>query len=447
MKVAMIGVGYVGLVSAACLASFGYKVVCVDRDRERIDRLRRNLIPFYEPGLERLLEEMLKAGRLCFSIDVSFSLRECTVVFIAVGTPSRRGYAGTDLSDVQAAIKAVVPALEPGCVVVMKSTVPVGTADEMESLISRLRPELEFDVVSNPEFLRQGKAIEDFIHPDRVVVGIASARARPVMENLYHPFSRNEIPVLFTDRRTAELSKYAANAFLAAKIAMIGEIADLCEASNADVEIVAQILGCDKRIAPGCLRPGPGFGGSCFPKDTRALVSMAREFGLRSRTIEAVIEANDMRKKDMAARIINAAGGEVQGREIGVLGVTYKPGTDDMREAPSLEILPILQAAGARIRAYDPRGMTQAAGLLADIDWKGDCRGALEGAHVAVILTEWNEFRSLDFSSLRNIMAGNVLVDLRNVYRAEDMVNAGFQYHSIGRRTLYANSGVYLEAG
>lgn len=445
MKISIIGCGYVGLISAACLASFGYEVVCIDRNLERIKMLRQRHVPFHEPGLRRLLEDVANAERLRFSTDISVGVRQCAVVFIAVGTPSRRGDARTDLSDVRAAVESIVPALEPGCVVVMKSTVPVGTADDMDSLIAKLRPELKVDVVSNPEFLRQGEAIKDFIHPDRVVVGTTSDRARVIMETLYHPFIQNEIPILFTDRRTAELSKYATNAFLAAKIAMIGEIADMCEASDADVETVAQVLGGDKRIAPGCLRPGPGYGGSCFPKDTRALVSMAREFGLRCRTIEAVIEANEMRKKNMATRIIHAAGGDVRGREIGVLGVTFKPETDDMREAPSLEILPLLQAAGARIRAYDPKGMAQAAKLLANVAWKKNCRDALDGAHIAVVLTEWKEFRSLDFLSLRNIMAGDVLVDLRNIYRAEDIIKAGFQYFSIGRRSRKANPSVNLD--
>ena len=471
MKIAMIGGGYVGLVSAACLAGFGYEVVCVERDSARVELLRQNRLPFYEPGLEALLGEGLNAGRLRFSTDLPASVSTCALVFIAVGTPMRgvarqcapsggaggsaprketgvarqcvppekhAGDSGADLSDVRSAVEAVAAALQPGCVVVMKSTVPVGTADIMEARIAELRPDLDFDLVSNPEFLRQGEAIEDFVHPDRVVVGVASSRARAVMEALYHPFARKETPILFTDRRTAELSKYAANTFLAAKIALIGEIADLCEARGADVETVARVVGSDKRIASGFLRPGPGFGGSCLPKDTKALLSMARECGLRCHAIEAVVEANQARKQGMAARIIRAAGGDVRGMEIGILGVTFKPETDDMRAAPSLEILPALQAAGARVRAYDPQGMKQAAKLLDGIDWKEDCQSALEGAHVAVILTEWAEFRSLDFAALGARMAGNVLVDLRNIYRGEDVAAAGLEYHSIGRQSLKA---------
>ena len=434
----MIGGGYVGLVSAACLAGFGYEVVCVERDARRVELLRQNRLPFHEPGLEGLLGEVLASGRLRLCTDLPAAVAACAVVFIAVGTPMRRGDSGADLSDVRAAVEAAAAALRPGSAVVMKSTVPVGTADAMEARIAELRPGLDFDLVSNPEFLRQGKAIEDFTRPDRVVVGVNGARARAVMEALYHPFAQKQTPILFTDRRTAELGKYAANGFLAAKVALIGEMADLCEAVGADVETVARILGSDRRIAPGFLRPGPGFGGSCLPKDAAALVSMARERGLRCRTVEAVVEANEARKRSMAARIVQAAGGDVRGREIGVLGVTFKPDTDDMRAAPSLEILPALQAAGARVRAYDPQGMRQAAALLPGVEWRQDCRGALHGAHVGVILTEWQEFRSLDLAGLRACMAGNVLVDLRNICRPEDAAAAGFDYHCIGRTALKA---------
>ncbi|MCY4032111.1 MAG: UDP-glucose/GDP-mannose dehydrogenase family protein [Hyphomicrobiales bacterium] len=447
MKIAMIGGGYVGLVSAACLASFGYEVVCVERNRERLDLLEQRRIPFFEPGLERLLEEVLDAQRLRFSADAPGAVRDCAIVFIAVGTPSRRADFGADISDVRDALKEIIPALQQQCTVVMKSTVPVGTSDEIESLIAQTRPDLDFDVVANPEFLRQGEAIEDFIHPERVVVGVNSERAQAVMESLYHPFALNETPVLFTDRRTAEISKYAANGFLAAKIAMIDEIADICEIAGADVETVAHIIGSDTRIAHGCLRPGPGFGGSCFPKDTKALLSMAKTLGVRIRTIEATIEANTERKKNMAAKIINAVGGDVRGKTIGVLGVTFKPETDDMREAPSLVILPALCDAGAKIQAFDPHGMKAAAQLIDGIDWKEDCYAALDGADIAVILTEWKEFRSLDFSLLRKRMNGNTLIDLRNIYRAEDVVAAGFQYHSIGRAPMSERkSGANLKA-
>ena len=447
MRIAMIGGGYVGLVSAVCLSSFGYEVVCVERDSKKLELLKQSCVPFFEPRLERLLEEVLDAERLCFSANAFDAVHDCAVVFIAVGTPSRRADFGADISDVHNALKEIVPALQQQCVVVMKSTVPVGTSDEVESLIAKMRPDLACDVVANPEFLRQGEAIEDFIHPDRVVVGVNSEHAKAVMESLYHPFALNEIPIFFTDRRTAEISKYAANGFLAAKIAMIGEIADICEVADADVETVAHIMGADTRIAHGCLRPGPGFGGSCFPKDTRALLSMAQEFGVRFRTIEATIEANTMRKKSMATRIINAAGGNIHGKNIGILGVTFKPETDDMREAPSLDILPSLRDAGARIQVFDPRGMKTAAKLIDGIDWKEDCYTALDGADIAVILTEWKEFRSLDFSLLRQRMNGNILVDLRNIYRAEDVIAAGFQYHSIGRApTVARKSNANLRA-
>ncbi|MCY4049837.1 MAG: UDP-glucose/GDP-mannose dehydrogenase family protein [Hyphomicrobiales bacterium] len=447
MKIAMIGGGYVGLVSAACLASFGYEVVCVERDSERLKLLEQRRVPFFEPGLERLLEEVLDAQRLHFSADALVAVRDCAIVFIAVGTPSRRADFGADISDVRDALKEITPALQQKCTVVMKSTVPVGTSDEIESLIAQTRPDLDFDVVANPEFLRQGEAIEDFIRPERVVVGVNSERAQAVMESLYHPFALNETPVLFTDRRTAEISKYAANGFLAAKIAMIDEIADLCEVAGADVETVAHIIGSDARIAPGCLRPGPGFGGSCFPKDTKALLSMAQTLGVRIRTIEATIEANTERKRNMATKIINAAGGSIHGKTVGVLGVTFKPETDDMRESPSLDILPALRDAGATVQAFDPHGMKSAARLIDDIDWKEDCYAALDGADIAIILTEWKEFRSLDFSLLRQRMNGNILVDLRNIYRAEDVVAAGFQYHSVGRAPMFEHkSGANLKA-
>lgn len=438
MKIAMIGGGYVGLVSAACLAHFGHEVVCIERDASRIAALERGELPFYEPGLEALLGETRGAGMLRFSAELAGCIEDREVAFIAVGTPARtraRDVVGgsADLSDVEAAVDALAAVLPEGCVVAMKSTVPVGTADAMEARIRRARPGLGFEMVSNPEFLRQGDAIRDFIRPERIVVGASSERGREAMAALYHPFAPAEAPLIFTDRRSAELGKYAANVFLAGKVALIGEVADLCEAGGGDVEVVARILGGDARIGAGFLRPGPGFGGSCLPKDAKALVSMARENGVECRVVEAILASNEARKAAMAARIVAAGGGAAEGLRVGVLGVTFKPETDDMREAPALTIVPALQAAGAVARAYDPRGMATAAALLPGVAWASGAKDALRGADVAVVLTEWREFRSLDLAGLRGVMRGDALVDLRNVYRREEAEAAGFAYHSIGR--------------
>ena len=462
MKVAMIGGGYVGLVSAACLAHFGHEVVCIERDAARIAALERGELPFYEPGLAALLAETRAGGTLRFSAELAGCIEDREVAFIAVGTPARARVRrdvlparaelraqnglpasgspknlpppqGADLSDVEAAVDALAAVLPEGCVVAMKSTVPVGTADAMEARIAAARPGLEFAMVSNPEFLRQGEAIRDFIQPERIVVGAASEQGRAAMERLYHPFGQREIPLVFTDRRSAELSKYAANVFLAGKLALIGEVADLCEAGGGDVEVVARVLGGDARIGAGFLRPGPGFGGSCLPKDGAALVSMAREHGVACHVIEAILASNEARKSAMTSRIVAAGGGTAKGMRVGVLGVTFKPETDDMRDAPALTIVPALQAAAAEVRAYDPRGMAAAARLLPGVAWASGAKDALRGADVGVVLTEWREFRSLDLAELRGVMRGDALVDLRNVYRREEAAAAGFVYHSIGR--------------
>jgi UDPglucose 6-dehydrogenase len=436
MKIAMIGTGYVGLVSGTCFAEFGHEVVCVDKDASKIERLKRGEIPIFEPGLDSLVTSNVEAGRLFFTTDLAVAAKDAEAIFIAVGTPSRRGDGHADLTYVFAAAEEIADNLHNYAVIVTKSTVPVGTGDRVEALIRKRRPDADFDVASNPEFLREGAAIEDFMRPDRVVVGTDSERARDVMRRLYRPLFLNETPVLFTDRRTSELTKYAANAFLATKITFINEIADLCEATGANVQDVARGIGLDGRIGKKFLHAGPGYGGSCFPKDTKALLQTANEFGTTVSIIDAVVHANDARKKRMAERIAHALGDNLAGKRIAVLGVTFKPNTDDMRDAPSLDIIPALQKAGASITAFDPEGMKEARKLLPDVNWAEDAYGTMEGADALVILTEWNEFRALDLSRVRSLLRQPLIIDLRNIYPPREMALAGFEYHSVGRMTV-----------
>jgi UDPglucose 6-dehydrogenase len=429
----MIGAGYVGLVSGACFADFGHMVTCVDKDAGKIARLKDGGMPIYEPGLDLLVAQNVRAGRLDFTTDAASAVRQADAVFIAVGTPSRRGDGHADLSYVYAAAEEIAQVMDGFTVIVTKSTVPVGTGDEIEAIVRRVRPAAQFAVVSNPEFLREGAAIEDFKRPDRVVVGTEDERARAVMTELYRPLYLNETPIVFTDRRTSELIKYAANGFLALKITFINEMADLCEAVGADVQQVARGIGLDKRIGNKFLHAGPGFGGSCFPKDTLALARTARDAASPVTLIETTIAVNDARKTAMALRIVDALGGEPAGKTVGVLGLTFKPNTDDMRDAPSLAIIPALQALGAHVQAFDPEGATEARQLLRDVALKDDPYGAAEGADVLVIITEWDQFRALDLDRIKLLMNRPALVDLRNIYKPADMRARGFDYSSVGR--------------
>ncbi len=433
MRIAMIGAGYVGLVSGACFSEFGIEVVCVDNDAQKIERLRQGKVPIFEPGLDRLVEANAKAGRLSFTTDLGSAVAGADAVFIAVGTPSRRGDGHADLSYVFAAAKELAPALDGYTVVVTKSTVPVGTGRKVARIIGEARPDAEFDIVSNPEFLREGSAIEDFMRPDRVVIGTTSPRAREVMRRLYRPLYLIETPMLFTDLETAELIKYATNAFLATKITFINELADLCERVGANVHDVARGMGLDGRIGRKFLHPGPGFGGSCFPKDTLALVRIGEDAGAPLRIVETVVEVNRRRKQSMAERVIAACGGSVAGATVALLGLTFKPNTDDMRESPSLDLVPALQSAGASVRAYDPAGMEEARRLLPEVTYCSDAYGAVSGADAVVIVTEWNEFRSLHLDRLKSLMKRPVMIDLRNVYDPVTMATAGFEYSCIGR--------------
>ena len=432
MRVAMIGTGYVGLVSGACFADFGHEVVCIDKDEAKIEALRAGKMPIYEPGLEMLVARNVEAGRLSFEVKAPGAIREADAVFIAVGTPSRRGDGYADLSYVYAAAEELAPMLDGFTVVVTKSTVPVGTGDEIEAILRKARPDAQFAVVSNPEFLREGAAIEDFKRPDRVIVGLEDERARPVMAELYRPLNLNETPMLYIDRRSSELSKYAANAFLAMKVTFINEIADLCEAVNADVQQVARGVGLDKRIGSKFLHAGPGYGGSCFPKDTLALVRTAHDARAPLNLVETTVRVNAARKKAMAGKVADALAGDLRGKRIGVLGLTFKPNTDDMREAPSLQIIPALLAMGATVQAYDPEGH-EARQLLREVDFKAGPYEALEGADCAVIITEWDEFRALDLDRVRQVMNRPLVVDLRNIYKPDELRSRGFTYLSVGR--------------
>jgi UDPglucose 6-dehydrogenase len=435
MRIAMIGTGYVGLVSGACLADFGHILTCVDSDASKIAALKRGEIPIFEPGLADLVGRNVREGRLSFTTDLAAPVKTAAAVFIAVGTPSRRGDGHADLTYVFQAAREIAAAVDDYKVIATKSTVPVGTGDEVARIIAEARPNLPFSVVSNPEFLREGAAISDFKRPDRIVIGAEDERARKLMRDVYRPLYLNQAPMLFTDRRTAELIKYAANAFLATKITFINEIADLCERAGANVQDVARGIGLDNRIGSKFLNAGPGFGGSCFPKDTLALMKTCHDFGVPSRIVETVIAVNDQRKRAMGRKVIDVCGGNVRGRTIAVLGLTFKPNTDDMRDAPSIAVITALQDAGANIRAYDPAGMKQAKSVLDNVEYSSDPYVCAEGADALVILTEWDEFRALDIDRVRAKLKRPILVDLRNIYRPEEMARQDFTYVSVGRPT------------
>jgi len=433
MRIVMIGTGYVGLVSGACFADFGHHVACIDKDAAKVEALLAGRIPIFEPGLDELVASNVTAGRLQFTLEGAEAVSEADAVFIAVGTPSRRGDGHADLSYVYAAAKEMAGHLRPGAVVVTKSTVPVGTGDEVERIIREVRPELDFSVASNPEFLREGAAIEDFKRPDRIVIGVNDEHARAVLQEVYRPLISNESPLLVMARRAAELTKYAANAFLATKITFINEIADLCEKVGADVLDVARGIGMDDRIGPRFLAAGPGYGGSCFPKDTLALLKTSQDFEAPLRIVEAVVLANDKRKRAMGRKVVQALGGETHGRSVGVLGLTFKPNTDDMRDSPALAIVQALQDAGMTVRAYDPEGMEQAALTLQGVTYCNGAYEALEGASAAVIVTEWDAFRALDFTRMGELLTDKLLVDLRNIYDREEVERHGFRYVAVGR--------------
>jgi UDPglucose 6-dehydrogenase len=433
MRIAMVGSGYVGLVSGACFAQFGHDVICVDKDPAKIAQLKGGHMPIYEPGLDKLVLDNTKAGRLAFTTDLAKAVEIADAVFIAVGTPARRGDGHADLSYVYAAAAEIASAIRGYTVVVTKSTVPVGTGREVARIIRDAQPSAQFDVASNPEFLREGAAIEDFMKPDRVVIGVESDRARDVMAAVYRPLNLIQTPMVFTNIETAEVTKYAGNAFLATKITFINEIADLCEKVGADVHDVARGIGLDGRIGRKFLHPGPGFGGSCFPKDTLALAYTAREVNAPQTIVEQVIEVNSARKKRMAKKVIDFCGGSVSGLRIGVLGLTFKPNTDDMRDAPSLDIVPALQKAGAKIVAFDPEGVGEARQLLPGVDFARTALDAAAGADVLVVITEWHEFRGLDPRRIKEAMRQPRIVDLRNIFNPEEMRGLGFTYECIGR--------------
>ena len=433
MRIAVVGSGYVGLVSGACFADFGHNVTCVDSNRDKIAALQRGEVPIFEPGLDQLIAQNVDAGRLRFDTQLSDAVGEADVVFIAVGTPSRRGDGHADLSYVFAAAAEVARSLRGFTAVVTKSTVPVGTGDEVERIIRDVNPSADFVVVSNPEFLREGAAIEDFKRPDRIVIGIEDVRARAPMSEVYRPLFLNQAPILFTGRRTAELTKYAANAFLAMKITFINEIADLCEKAGANVQDVARGVGLDNRIGSKFLNAGPGYGGSCFPKDTVAMIKTGQDYDAPLRLVETTVAVNAQRKRAMGRKVITACGGDIRGKSIAVLGLTFKPNTDDMREAPSLDIVQALLDAGARVRAYDPQTTEAAREMLPDIDYATSPYDAAEGADCLVLVTEWDAFRSLDFAQLKTVMRAPRFVDLRNVYREAEVTSHGFAYTSVGR--------------
>jgi len=432
MRVTMIGAGYVGLVSGACFADFGHQVTCIDKDAAKIAALNRGEIPIFEPGLSELVESNVRQGRLEFAAEAS-RIGEADAVFIAVGTPSRRGDGHADLSFVYQAVREIAPLLSRAAVVITKSTVPVGTGDEIENILREKRPDADIQVVSNPEFLREGAAIQDFKHSDRIVVGSDDDRARKVLAEIYRPLYLNEPPIIFVSRRTAELIKYASNAFLATKITFINEIADLCEQVDADVQEVARGMGLDNRIGAKFLHAGPGFGGSCFPKDTNALIKTAHDHGVPMRLVETVSAVNEQRKRGMARKVVQALGGSVRGKIIAVLGLTFKPNTDDTRDSPAIPLITALHDLGATVRGYDPAGMELAKPLLPDVQYCQSPYSAAEDADAVVIATEWEQFRALDLSRLKAVMAQPVIVDLRNIYRADEMRRAAFRYVPIGR--------------
>ncbi|MGD9473258.1 MAG: UDP-glucose/GDP-mannose dehydrogenase family protein [Novosphingobium sp.] len=433
MRIAMIGTGYVGLVSGTCFSDFGHDVTCIDKDAGKIEALLDGRIPIFEPGLHALVAKNVKSGQLSFTQQLADAVPQAEAVFIAVGTPSRRGDGHADLSYVYAAAREMAEFLSPGVVVVTKSTVPVGTGDEVERIIREVRPDLDFAVASNPEFLREGAAIQDFKRPDRIVIGCEDAHAEDVLKEIYRPLFLNQSPVVTMSRRGAELTKYAANALLATKITFINEIADLCERVGADVQDVARGVGLDNRIGPKFLHAGPGYGGSCFPKDTLALLKTGQDYDTPLRIVEAVATVNDNRKRSMGRKVINAMGGQVHGKTVAILGLTFKPNTDDMRDSPSLAIIQTLQDAGASIRAYDPEGMEQAAQMMTGVAFCADAYEAMTGADAAVIVTEWDRFRALDFSRMKTLLKQMVLVDLRNIYERHEVERHGFKYVAIGR--------------
>jgi UDPglucose 6-dehydrogenase len=432
MRVTMIGAGYVGLVSGACFADFGHQVTCIDKDAAKIAALNRGEIPIFEPGLAELVESNVRQGRLEFAVEAS-QIGEADAVFIAVGTPSRRGDGHADLSFVYQSVRDIAPLLGSAAVVITKSTVPVGTGDEIENILRENRPNTDIQVVSNPEFLREGAAIQDFKHPDRIVVGSDDDRARKVLAEIYRPLYLNAPPIIYVDRRTAELIKYASNAFLATKITFINEIADLCEQVGADVQEVARGMGLDNRIGGKFLHAGPGFGGSCFPKDTSALIKTAHDHGVPLRLVETVSAVNEQRKRAMARKVVQALGGSVRGKTIAVLGLTFKPNTDDTRDSPAIPLITALHDLGATVRGYDPAGMEQAKPLLPDVHYCQNAYSAAQGADAIVIATEWEQFRALDLSRLKAVMSQPVIVDLRNIYRSDEMKRAAFRYVPVGR--------------
>jgi len=433
MRIGVVGTGYVGLVSGTCFAEFGIDVICIDKDAGKIDRLKQGIIPIYEPGLDDLVAKQVKAGRLSFTTDLKSAVKDADAVFIAVGTPSRAEDGHADLTYVYEAAREIVRNVEGYTVLVTKSTVPVGTARELERIVREERPDADIDVCSNPEFLREGAAINDFMRPDRVVIGSSSERASDVMRQLYRPLYINETPIVITTPESAEIIKYAANAFLATKISFINEIADLCEATGGNVQHVAKAIGMDGRIGSKFLHAGPGYGGSCFPKDTLALTQTGRKYGVPQRIVESVVQVNDDRQKAMAAKVIKACGGSVKGMKIGVLGIAFKPNTDDVRDAPSLVIVPELQKAGATVCANDPIAREQGEKILKNIDWKTDPYDVAKDADALVIITEWNEYRALDLGRIASSMKSKRLIDLRNIYKVEEVTLHGFDYVSIGR--------------
>lgn len=441
MRVAMIGTGYVGLVSGACFSEFGTEVVCVDKDVNKIERLLEGEMPIYEPGLDALVAKNVEAGRLSFTTDLVSAVKDADAVFIAVGTPTTEGGGHADLSYVYAAAAEIANAIDDYTVIVTKSTVPVGTGREVHRIASEIIPADKFDVASNPEFLREGSAIEDFMRPDRVVIGTDSDQAADVLRQLYRPLFLMETPILYTKIETAELIKYAANTFLAAKITFINEVANLCEKVGANVQEVARGIGLDGRIGSKFLHAGPGYGGSCFPKDTLALVQTARDYDAPLQIIEAVVKVNEDRKRQMADKIIAACGGSVKDRTVAVLGLTFKPNTDDMRDSPSLAIVPALQAAGATVRAFDPQGMKEAREMLPGVVFCGDAYETMEGADALAIVTEWNEFRLLDLERVKGLLTAPLIVDLRNIYKPDEIIKAGFNYYSVGRDPVLAADG------
>lgn len=438
MRVTIVGSGYVGLVTGACFAEFGHTITCVDKDQAKLAKLKQGLSPIYEPGLDSLLAQGLKSGRLSFTDNLKEAMVGADAIFLAVGTPTSEHSGEADLSYVFAAAEEIARNITDYVVIVTKSTVPVGTARKIHAIIKKTNPSAKFDVASNPEFLREGAAINDFMRPDRVVIGTESEAARSVLKQLYRPLYLIETPIVFTGIETAEIIKYAANAFLATKIAFINEMANLCEAAGADVQDVAKAIGLDGRIGRKFLHAGPGYGGSCFPKDTKALAHTAQQLKVPSRIVEAVIDSNDQRKLHMASRVIEAVGGSGAGKTIGVLGLTFKPNTDDMRDAPSLTVIPELQRLGAKIKAYDPVGMDHAKGLFSNVDFCSSSTETVTGCDAIVILTEWNEFRALDLKYLKTIVKSPILVDLRNIYKPDEVIAAGFDYVSVGRPTYKA---------